>query len=385
MATIEQHQFWLWFMMLAIAWVLALMSLPEPIMEMPLRIVGAAIFFVLFFLAPLFRQTPKKLTALLVLTIALTTAALWPEPNSHTTLYVLLIYTILVGKAVFRLSGNQAVTVGIVGLANTFLIVSNGGNQSEFVFVILYALLVTVALFIYKQTISTARDAVSRNEALFSEYRNMKRQLVSGEKAVREEERTQIAREIHDSVGHKLTALLMHIEVFRMKSSPEAMEEIQELKQLAKDSLEETRNAVKTLKEDGRGGLPAIIQLIRKLEAESLIRIHFTMRHGALTAPLRNDQAIAVYRAVQESLTNIMKHSRSSEVDIRFEAPAGTVFRFEVSNNTNEDISFREGFGLKSMRERVESAGGTLEIKTYSSMFIVRGALPLTEIKEVRT
>ena len=384
MAAIERHQFWLWFIMLAIAWVMALMSFPESIMKMPLRIVGAAVFFVLFFLAPLFRQTPKKLTALLLMTIGLTTLTLWPETNSHTTLYVLLICTILVGKAVYRLNGNQAIAVGIAGFVGTLLI-SSRGEQSEYIFVILYALLLMGAFFIYKQTVTTARDAISRNEASFSEYRKMKRQLVSGEKAVREEERTQIAREIHDSVGHKLTALLMHIEMLRMKSAPEKKEEIQELKQLAKDSLEETRNAVKTLKQDGRGGLPAVIQLIRKLEAESLLRIHFTMRHGALTAPLRNDQAIAVYRAVQESLTNIMKHSHSNEVDIRFEAPAGTVFRFEVSNQTNDDVSLREGFGLKSMRERIELVGGTLEIKRYSGMFIVRGTLPLTEIKEVRT
>ncbi|WP_416150796.1 sensor histidine kinase [Salipaludibacillus sp. HK11] len=384
MGAIERHQFWFWFIILAAAWVMALMSFPYPILEMPIRVVGASVFFVLFFLAPLFRQTPKILTALLLMTIAITTITLWPDPHNHTTLYVLLIYTVLVGKAVFRLSGIQALAIGIHGIAGTLLI-SSRGEQSEYIFVILYALLVTAALFIYKQTVGTARDTISRNEALFSEYRKMKRQLVSGEKAVRQEERTQIAREIHDSVGHKLTALLMHIEVLRLKSAPETKEEIQELKQLAKDSLEETRNAVKTLKQDGRGGLPAVIQLIRKLEAESLIRIHFTMRHGALTAPLRNDQAIAIYRAVQEALTNIMKHSRSREVNIRFEAPAGSVFRFEVSNQTKDDVSLREGFGLKSMRERIELAGGTLEIKTYSSMFIVRGTLPLTETKEVRT
>ncbi|WP_280771996.1 sensor histidine kinase [Salipaludibacillus daqingensis] len=385
MRIMERHQFWIWFTVLAVAWIMALQSLNEQFGVIPMRLIGTALFFLLFFLAPLFKDAPKKLVILLIGASILTTVTFSYEPNDHTILYVLLIYTILIGKAVFRLQRKEPIAVAAVGLTGALFLVYRVGDKSEYVFVILYALLLSSSLYLYKQTMLKERDAVRRNEALLSEYRKMKRQLISGEKAVREEERTEIAREIHDSVGHKLTALLMQLEVFRMKSSHEISGEVQELKQLAKDSLEETRSAVKKLKQDGKSGLPAVIQLIRKLEAESLIRIHFTMRHGALTAPLRNDQSIAVYRSVQEALTNMMKHSDSREVDILFEAPAGTVFRFEVSNQTNNDISLREGFGLKSMRERVEAAGGTLEIKTYTGRFVVRGTLPLTERMEERT
>ncbi|MOA57882.1 hypothetical protein D3C78_1821600 [compost metagenome] len=60
-----------------------------------------------------------------------------------------------------------------------------------------------------------------------------------------------------------------------------------------------------------------------------------------------------------------------------FEVPGGSVFRFEVMNRQKDSISFKEGFGLKSMRERLEQAGGKLEVITYDSCFIVRGTLLL--------
>ncbi|WP_235715335.1 sensor histidine kinase [Halalkalibacter wakoensis] len=250
-------------------------------------------------------------------------------------------------------------------------------------FIVLYVLFVGVALANYRYKKNRVDEMEARNEALMSEYRKMKRRLVEDEKAARQEERTQIAREIHDSVGHKLTALLMQLEVVRMEQKDEtANQRLLELKKLAKESLEETRSAVKALKQqDEVGGLSAIIRLIRKLEAESYMRIQFSIRHGALTAPLGNEQAIAVYRAVQEALTNVMRHSGGREVNIVFEAPAGGVFRFEVSNPVKMSRQHQEGFGLSSMRERMEQTGGKLEVTHYDGNFIVRGTLPLLDMK----
>ena len=57
-----------------------------------------------------------------------------------------------------------------------------------------------------------------RYETLLSEYRNMKRRLITDEQHARQEERAQVGRDIHDSVGHKLTALLMQLEMHRMQA-----------------------------------------------------------------------------------------------------------------------------------------------------------------------
>src|SRR5690606_3792719 len=192
---------------------------------------------------------------------------------------------IIAGKAVYRLPVKGALLIGAVLLAGALLQSLAGDSGITPFFLLFYALLLSAALVFFRRSYIFEDDLQERNEALLSEYRKMKRRLLTDEQAARQEERTQIARDIHDSVGHKLTALLMQLEMFRLQAEGNAAEQLEELKSLAKESLEETRSAVKTLKHDEPGGVTAIISLIRKLEAENFLRIQFAVKHGALSAP----------------------------------------------------------------------------------------------------
>lgn len=264
---LEKHQFWCWLLILFLLWGKILLSYEEPLSQMPWEITAAALYFALFFMIPVLKNKEKVLFGIFALKISLITFTFSQEPIADDA--VLLLYIILLGASVFYLKATYILLTGVLAWLSASVTVSTIDN----VLFIIYILISAMALFIYQRTLVKERELRARSETLFSEYRKMKRELISGEKAVREEERTQIAREIHDSVGHKLTALLMQLEVFRLKSPAPAESDIQGLKQLAKESLEETRNAVKALKQEESGGLPAVIQLIRKLEAESLIRI----------------------------------------------------------------------------------------------------------------
>ncbi|WP_165763918.1 sensor histidine kinase [Halalkalibacter urbisdiaboli] len=371
--------FWVWLFLLFMSWLLAVSQFSTPYLEMPFRIFGSAGLFALFFLAPLLRSHKRLLMLHLSMTAIIAIVVLWPEGNESPNIYTFVVFSIIAGKAVYRLSILQAIPVGVILVGGVLISWFHSEAAYPFPAILLYVVVLSVAFYLYKMTQVRNDDLSARYEALLSEYRKMKRRIASDEKQARAEERTEIARQIHDSVGHKLTALLMQLEVFRMKVKGEEAQ-VQRLKLLAKESLEETRIAVKALKQDEAGGLTAIISLIRKLEAESFIRIQFSIKHGALTAPLTNEQTIAVYRAVQEALTNMMRHSGTREVEIVFEAPAGSVFRFEVANPILGEKQFREGFGLSSMRERVARVGGNLDILQYAGRFIVRGTIPLQEI-----
>ena len=148
-------------------------------------------------------------------------------------------------------------------------------------------------------------------EALTGEYRRLKRLARLVEEEARNEERTKIARDIHDSVGHKLTALLMQLEIFAMDYG---YEKIAPLKKLASDSLEETRNAVKALKAKEIEGIATILQLIKKLESESFLEVHLTTKQGILSTKLTNEESVVLYRVIQEGLTNAMRHAHVREV-----------------------------------------------------------------------
>ncbi|MDQ0430744.1 signal transduction histidine kinase [Planomicrobium stackebrandtii] len=371
------RSYWFWLVILGASWTMGLIQLSIGINELSLHILGSALFFGLFFLMPLVRRNPFIAFLNLLVMAILTILIFWPQSESALNPFPLMVFTIIAGKAVYRLSGKAAAVIGVVVLAGALLHSIAGNAGWPPLFLLLYGLVVSGALIFFKKSYVLEEELQERNEALLSEYRKMKRRLLTDEQAARQEERTQIARDIHDSVGHKLTALLMQLEVFRLQADGDAAEHLQDLKSLAKESLEETRSAVKTLKHDEAGGVTAIIGLIRKLEAESFLRIQFSVKHGALSAPLGNDQMVIVYRAVQEALTNVMRHSQAREADIVFEAPGSSIFRFTVSNKTVQAAAFREGFGLASMRERIEQAGGECEAGPENGLFIVKGSLPL--------
>jgi signal transduction histidine kinase len=373
------RSYWIWFLFLVILWFIAFFNLSDSPAETPWRIAISALFWAIFFISPLFRQNLAGMTIILSATSILAIVALWPGSGGASNLYPLLVFSLLAGEAVYRLPAPQASGVGIILLLGTMAPYWWGYPAVSPVFIGLYGLLLAAAFVVFRKIWNINEETTARNEALLSEYRKMKRRIVLDEQLVRQEERAQVGRDIHDSVGHKLTALLMQLEVFRMESDTETASRIQELKELAKESLEETRSAVKALKLHETGGLSAILSMIRKLEQESFFRVNFSVKHGALSAPLSNTQSIAVYRAVQEALTNIIKHSNARDAEILFEAPGGGVFRFEIINNRKENKPFREGFGLRSMRERIEMAGGRLEINAFEDRFVVRGTLSLVK------
>lgn len=309
--------------------------------------------------------------------------SLWPTSTGTSNPYALLVYSILAGKAVYRLSPIHAACVGFVLAAGAMVPRLFGYAEFPWFFLVLYSVILAIGLALFRAVWSVKEESTVRYETLLSEYRNLKRRLITDEQHARQEERAQVGRDIHDSVGHKLTALLMQLEMHRMQADGETAEVLKGLKDLAKESLEETRNAVKSMKQQETSGLPAIIGLLRRLESESFMRVTLTARHGALTVPLNNIQSIAVYRAVQEAMTNAMKHGSTREVHIIFEAPGGGIFRFEVSNPYHRKRNtYRAGYGLKAMRERMEEAGGELQISQYDNQFIVRGTLFMFKLTE---
>lgn len=377
------RSYWIWFLLLVVSWLIFFSTFLNNPEEMPWRIASSALFFAVYFITPLLRRNPVGLTINLSFASLIAVIALWPEKNADPNLYLLLILSIIAGEAVYRLTAPLAVGVGTILLIGAMAPSLGGYPAISPVFLVLYGLIYASAMVVFRTTLTRKVEMTAQYEALLSEYRRIKRQNAADEQTARQDERAQVGRDIHDSVGHKLTALLMQLEVFRMEADSKTASRMEELKELAKDSLEETRNAVKALKHHEAGGLSAILSLIRKLESESFFRVNFTVKYGALSAPLSNAQSIAVYRAVQEALTNIMRHSNARDAEIMFEAPGGGVFRFEVINamkeKDKEDKPFREGFGLRSMRERIEATGGRLEIISYEDRFVVRGTLSMVK------
>ena len=377
--------FWIWLGLLMLAWGGSYLDMYGGKPPEPLYLIATALFFAVFFIVPLLRRKPLPLTIALISASLLAAWAHLPPAETAAidgpSLSPLLLQAVVAGLGVLRLPTAGAAAVAATAALAAFAPAIWSGPAEFPYYIPLFILLAAAALLHHRMLAAKHEEIRSLYDALLSEHRSLKRRVRSDEEVIRREERTQIGREIHDSVGHKLTALLLQLEVFRMQSGEELEGRVLELKQLAAESLEETRGAVRALGQRESGGLPAVLALIRRLETESFIRISFSASHGALTAPLNSAQSVAVYRAVQEGLTNMMKHGRGRQADLSFEAPGGGVFRFELANACKGDeCTVAEGYGLRGMRSRLEQCGGRLDATIEDGRFILSGSIRLNRL-----
>jgi signal transduction histidine kinase len=180
-------------------------------------------------------------------------------------------------------------------------------------------------------------------------------------------ERTRLAREIHDTLGHYLSILNIQLETIgklQERDPARAAVEIAEARRVAAQSMQEVRNAVAALRPTSVAALSfaeAVKQLGNEFERNAP-ETALTLDLETELPPLSPDISVALYRAVQETLTNIRKHAQAGKVLVRLRYEDGTLDLLVLDNGkgTSHTAPERqgEGFGLVGLRERIELLGG---------------------------
>lgn len=185
------------------------------------------------------------------------------------------------------------------------------------------------------------------------------------------QERTRIAREIHDSLGHSLTALNLNINAalgLWEQEPSEAHNLITEAKSLSQAALKDVRQSVSTLRNDPRASQPlaALVETLLhqfKGSAGLPIHCHFEPVNLDQEHPLPEAHRLAAYRIIQEALTNILKYAQASEVHIQIMINPKLLSLQVRDNGRGFDRSqTSSGFGLRGIEERVKALGGTLTL-----------------------
>lgn len=179
------------------------------------------------------------------------------------------------------------------------------------------------------------------------------------------EERNRIAHDIHDIVGHTLTSTLLQIEAGKRllhKDLESASTRLKEAQDLVRHSLNEIRGSVHMLKEDKYADLALTLnQLIRDAERNMGVVIHSAIHD---LPELTTAQKKMIYHALQEGLTNGIRHGRSQEFRFSLEL-VGSFLQFRLEDRGVGADTISVGFGLKAMRERAEQLGGSLSIESW--------------------
>jgi signal transduction histidine kinase len=218
---------------------------------------------------------------------------------------------------------------------------------------------------------ATGREDRRKAATYFKKSHEQLRHLAAHLQSVREEERTNIAREIHDELGQSLIALKMDLSQIKTKlSNAPGNEEIAEQLKAALGLVSSTIGTVKQICINLRPPLldhlgigAAIRWQAEEFQRRSGVECTVAVAYDGFTFDI--DIAAALFRIFQEALTNVFKHSRATKVEVSLKEEGDRIV-LEIRDNgvgiTERQMSKRHSFGLLGMRERLYPLGGTISI-----------------------
>lgn len=214
-----------------------------------------------------------------------------------------------------------------------------------------------------QQQVRVGREA----ERALLESREELRQLSAHMEAIREEERKRIALEIHDELGQLLTALKMDVSLLKMRltDTPDLLGKVADMRELVESTILMVRNVANHLR-------PAALNF-GLLSALEWLADDFTKRMGiscqllaiGCEPAVRDSHATAMFRVVQESLTNVARHAGASRVNVTVVCTEETLQIHVCDDGCGFDPAAagkRDSYGLLGIRERARLIGASLQI-----------------------
>lgn len=203
-------------------------------------------------------------------------------------------------------------------------------------------------------------------EQLATAHKQLRQYALRIENQAALQERNRIAREIHDAVGHTLTAQSIQLTnalLFITTDPLKAESFVAEARKLAKQALSEVRQSVQLLRTnpiEGRSLTAAIAALAEDFQKTTAItptwQVHLHQSHSP-------EVNLALYRVVQEALTNVIRHATATEVTIELWDTDATIHLCIADNGRGfNPAQTSSGFGLQGMRERIAALGGEFEL-----------------------
>lgn len=293
-------------------------------------------------------------------------------------------YIIILLEVSLTIKRDKSLVISIitvaVSLVKYILLISyksNLANLSQLAFFLLLNALILVTVNFAQYN----KEEKEKKDLLYTELLKTHKKLREYSDKVEElaviEERNRIARDIHDTLGHNMTALIMQMEMsshMMEEDVDKAKELIESAKQMARQGLVSVRTVVETLRGDEKEKeMNSIKELINEFCDASGIEGYLEI----IGEPIRihPDIGKALYRIIQEALTNAVRHGRATKIEVKLTYKDEGI-SFVVADNGIGGKDLKEGYGLKGMKERMYTLNGEVEFISEDG-FVVKGYMPL--------
>jgi len=341
-------------------------------------------------------NTPKQLAAIFLLARMLLLALVSRLDSTGVSLFLYPVIPFITAFSFGLRAGN------ILGLLYLGAILWKVNEISSIWYAkadVVMLLVVATELLIFMQAMATVihQDEQNRRKTkqLLADLEASHMQLQTYAERVADlaaaEERNRLARDIHDSLGHHLTAINIQLEkalAFKDRDGQQSEQAILDAKLAAHAALEDVRQSVGALRTaDTHFSLEQALRDLVDRMADGSLTIDFTItgeEEGYSRPVLRT-----LYRAAQEGLTNVQKHAQATHVDLKVELgiwDGRLVLKdngrgFTPENLADPDSTRHSGFGLKGLRERLELVGGQMTLHSTpdrgTKLYVIVPKVPL--------
>lgn len=223
-----------------------------------------------------------------------------------------------------------------------------------------------------------------QNEAIRKQNAVLEQYMSQIERITLAEERNRLSSELHDTVGHAYTSIIMGMETLRTELATEmGIQRLDSLLEMGRKSIEDVRGYLHQM--DSPCQSPSLIQSLQNLGAEfqEHAQVNVSFRTFGEEYQLSRQAKITFVRCLQESLTNAVRHGQGTEiiVSLQFEQQ---YTRLEVQDNGKGNVEWQEGFGMNAMKERAMNLQGHLSVytKPEEGMLVTCTIPRQTEIKD---
>ncbi len=294
-------------------------------------------------------------------------------------------YIAIIIEAAFMLKRKESLSVGIltviVSLVKYFMLLYykySIGNLSQIVFFIIMNVLILGVISFAKYY----KEEKEKKDELYTELLKTHTKLKEYSNRVKElvaiEERNKIARDIHDTLGHSMTGVIMQIEMADHmigKDDDSVSKLLSNAKCSAREGLQKIREIVETLEPNKNisKGIESIKVLINRFK--EITRVDISLKIKGRVVRTSETVNTVLYRVIQESLTNSIRHGHANRININIKYLEHNI-NFIIQDNGNGADKIHKGFGLKGIINRIESIGGKVCFKSEDG-FVVEGKLPL--------
>ncbi|MGN0465920.1 MAG: sensor histidine kinase [Lachnospiraceae bacterium] len=321
---------------------------------------------------------------ILLVVVSLITELKENESKIATILLAVILFLILdynvCGHFLHMVSFEEYLTYYQSSVQNGILVIKNILTSANYILFIIYITLLLREEIFEREHIQLLNETLcDMNEKLQNANDELEKYAKETVIMTQTKERNRLAREIHDTLGHTLTGIIAGIDacIATISIAPDiTKQQLEVISDVARQGMKEVRRSVNALRPDvlEQGGLlGAILKMID--ETKLTTNANIVLSNHIKTLKFNEDEEDVIYRIIQESVTNAIRHGKAQNITITMEREYSIV-HIIIKDDGIGATKIKEGFGLHHMQERIALLKGEIEYDG-SCGFTVKAKIPI--------